>query len=348
MVKRCMVFIVSLMMVCVIGTAAHGNGNLVGDSLWIRAVIHTEEKGPIEAVWEEGGKGETMGGDRVIWGYFYASPDDVNWGSKENPDLFVKIWFDRSGRLDVNFFHVSVPEIDVYSDYPYNGTPDEEGTTTMSQRYIRQYYLNNQGEMEASQEDGNPPQGYSPQGNPAGDSTSHALRIGAMIDTDEKGLVDALWYKGGSSATAGGHEVLWGYFYANPNDVAWGSSDNPDLFVKIWFDASGRVDVNFFHVSVPDIEVYSELPSDGTYEQKGTTILNNRYIRQEYSDERSSKSKKEKHLTRCSVFAARPRRTIFSPRVSNIPLTCPLSGIRAAQVPAPHGPPHIITRPTRK
>ncbi len=285
MVKRCMAFIVSLMMVCMIGTAAHGNGNLVGDDLWIRAVIHTEEKGPIEAVWEEGGRGETMGGHRVIWGYFYASPDDVSWGSRENPDLFVKIWFDRSGRLDVNFFHVSVPEIDVYSDYPYNGTPDEEGTTTMSQRYIRQYYLNNQGEMETSQEDGNPPQGYSPQGNPAGDSTSHALRIGAMIDTDEKGLVDALWYKGGSSATAGGHEVLWGYFYANPNDVAWGSSDNPDLFVKIWFDASGRVDVNFFHVSVPDIEVYSELPSDGTYEQKGTTILNNRYIRQEYSDE---------------------------------------------------------------
>ena len=40
----------------------------------------------------------------------------------------------------------------------------------------------------------------------------------------------------------------------------------------------GRVDVNFFHVSVPDIEVYSDLPDDATYDQKGTTIMDNRYI----------------------------------------------------------------------
>ena len=53
--------------------------------------------------------------------------------------------------------------------------------------------------------------------------------------------------------------------------MTWGSQNNPDLFVKIWFDVCGRVDVNFFHVSVPDIEVYSDLPDDGTYDQKGTT-----------------------------------------------------------------------------
>jgi hypothetical protein len=45
---------------------------------------------------------------------------------------------------------------------------------------------------------------------------------------------------------------------------------------------SGRVDVNFFHVSVPDIEVYSALPDDGMYDQKGTTIMDDRYIRHEY------------------------------------------------------------------
>jgi hypothetical protein len=54
------------------------------------------------------------------------------------------------------------------------------------------------------------------------------------------------------------------------------------LFVKIWFDAGGRIDVNFFHVSVPDIEVYSDYPGDGSYDQAGTTIMTNRYIRQEY------------------------------------------------------------------
>ena len=43
----------------------------------------------------------------------------------------------------------------------------------------------------------------------------------------------------GETGSSGGH------FYASPSDVTWGSSNNPDLFVKIWFDVSGRVDVNF-------------------------------------------------------------------------------------------------------
>ena len=116
-------------------------GNLVTSDLWIKAVINTEEKGPIEAVWKKGGEDTTSRGDRVIWGHFYASPNDVTWGSENNPDLFVKIWFDVSGRVDVNYFHVSVPEIEVYSDYPYDGTVDEQGTTTMDNRYIRHEYM---------------------------------------------------------------------------------------------------------------------------------------------------------------------------------------------------------------
>jgi hypothetical protein len=67
----------------------------------------------------------------------------VTWGSENNPDLFVKIWFDVSGRIDVNYFHVSVPDIDVYSDYPYDGEYDQCGTTTMDYRYIRHEYWKN-------------------------------------------------------------------------------------------------------------------------------------------------------------------------------------------------------------
>jgi hypothetical protein len=37
-----------------------------------------------------------------------------------------------------------------------------------------------------------------------------------------------------------------------------------------------------FHVSVPDIEVYSDYPDDTIYDQKGTTIMSDRYIRHEY------------------------------------------------------------------
>ena len=258
------------------------SGHLVTSDLWIRAVIQTEEKGPIEAVWQKGGEDTTSRGDRVIWGHFYASPSDVTWGSQDNPDLFVKIWFDHYGRLDVNFFHVSVPDIVVYSDYPYDGTPDEHGITTMDRRYIRQYYENNQSYSDEQTEDGNPPSGYSPAGNPSGYSTINDLRIGAIINTVEKGPIDGVWRLGGQDTTARGDQVVWGHFYASPSDVTWGSENNPDLFIKVWFDVSGRVDVNFFHVSVPDIEVYSDLPSDGTYDQKSTTIMDNRYIRHEY------------------------------------------------------------------
>ncbi|MBW2738447.1 MAG: hypothetical protein JRE64_06250, partial [Deltaproteobacteria bacterium] len=107
----------------------------------------------------EGGEDVTSRGDRVIWGHFYASPSGVTWGSENNPDLFVKIWFDVSGRVDVNFFHVSVPDIEVYSDYLDNGTYDQLGTTTMNRRYIRQYYENGQSYSDESYEDGTPPHG---------------------------------------------------------------------------------------------------------------------------------------------------------------------------------------------
>lgn len=258
------------------------SGYLVTNDLWIRAVIHTEEKGPVKAVWKRGGQDTTLGGDIVIWGHFYASPDDVTWGSEHNPDLFVKIWFDRSGRVDVNFFHVSVPDITVYSAYPYEGQADLEGTTTLTKRYIRQYYLNGSGAMDENEEDGNPPEDDSPENSPRGYSPAGTLRIGAVINTDEKGAVDAVWRKGGEGWTSAGHYVLWGHFFASPDDVNWGSENNPDLFVKIWFDVSGRVDVNYFHVSVPDIETYADLPNKEAYNRKGTTKLSNRYIRHIY------------------------------------------------------------------
>jgi len=257
-------------------------GYLIEPNLWIRAVIHTEEKGSVEAVWQEGGRDKTEGGDKVIWGYFYASPDDVNWGSEDNPDVFVKIWFDRGGRVDVNYFHVSVPDIYVFSDYPYDKNYDEDGTVTTSRRYIRQFYMNSESYSENSYEDGNSADEMILQSAPTAYSMINNLKIGAIINTESKGPIDAVWRKGGDAYTAGGHQVLWGHFYASPGAVNWGSENNPDLFVKVWFDAYGRVDVNFFHVSVPSIEVYSDLLENGNYNRSGTTIMDDRYIRHEY------------------------------------------------------------------
>ncbi len=259
-----------------------GEDYRLAEDLRIRALIDTEEKGPVNAIWQKGGEDTTAAGDHVIWGYFYASPNDVSWGSRQNPDLFAKIWFDHSGRTDVNYFHVSVPDISVYSDNPDDGLPESQSTANMTRRYIRHWYQDGEGGTEGNDEDGNPPEGDAPAGNPSGYLTLNDLKIGAIINTEEKGPIEALWHQGGEDSTRRGDQVVWGLFYASQDEVTWGSENNPDLFVKIWFDVSGRVDVNYFHVSVPDIEIYSDLPNEGDYEQKGTTIMTNRYIRHGY------------------------------------------------------------------
>ncbi|OQX18769.1 MAG: hypothetical protein BWK80_37745 [Desulfobacteraceae bacterium IS3] len=259
-------------------------GYMASSDLWINAVIKTVEKGDIEAVWKQGGKESTAAGDTVIWGYFYASPDDVTWGSANNPDLFVKIWFDHGGRLDVNFFHVSVPDIEVFSDYKYDGTVNEQDTATTSDRYVKHYYENGESFVEINKEDGVSPPGYEQKNKPSGYNTVNGLKIGAVINIEDwpREPLDATWYFGGIENTKRGDTVVWGYFYADPHAVAWGSVNNPDLYVKIWFDVSGRIDVNYFHVSVPTIEVYSDYPGDGRYDKTGITLMTDRYTRHEF------------------------------------------------------------------
>lgn len=107
------------------------------------------------------------------------------------------------------------------------------------------------------------------------------LSIRAVINTVERGPIDAVWHPGGDEWTAHGDRVIWGFFHADPSQVSWGSSGNPDLYIKIWYDAGGRIDVNYFHVSVPDITVYSSFES-GPY-KTSTCSMNNRYQRHEYS-----------------------------------------------------------------
>jgi hypothetical protein len=262
--------------------AAPPTGYLVTDKLWIRAVINTEDKGPIDAVWQLGGQDTTARGDKVIWGYFYASPSDESWGSASNPDLFVKIWIDVTGPVYVDYFHVSVPDIDVYTDFSYDGVPDQHGTATLTDRFVEHSLVNGVSSSKIQAEDGLSPAGYSATANPVGVTLINNLRIGAMIDTEDKGPIEGKWHLGGQDTTGRGDQVLWGYFYADPALESWGSPNNPDLFVKVWFDVSGAVYVDFFHVSVPDIEVYSDLPSSGGYDHSGTTTLSNRFVEHRY------------------------------------------------------------------
>ena len=121
-------------------TVMPGGGFMVSDNLRIAAQIRTEH-GIIDASFHKGGEDTTARGDRVVWGYFYADPAYVSWGSRNNPEMYVKIWFDVTGRTDVNFSHVSVPDITVFSACPWNGTTyDRNDPLTTADRYVRHEY----------------------------------------------------------------------------------------------------------------------------------------------------------------------------------------------------------------
>ncbi|MCD4722678.1 MAG: PQQ-binding-like beta-propeller repeat protein [Desulfobacula sp.] len=261
-------------------------GIVVLDNIKIGAVIDTVEAGEIEATFFQGGESTTLRGDKVLWGYFYADPSKVSWGNKENPEAFVKVWIDIDGRTDVNYFHVSVPNIDVFTDFSNNGRYDEQDLTIMAdRRYIRHYLMEGKTDSDDNFEDGNCAYAYKIgcQYNhldvePVYNEVTPDLNIAAIIDTIEIGPSHAIWKFGGSNITDRGDTVIWGYFYANPLDVSWGTSQNPDIFVKIWFDVGGSLYVNFFHVSVPDINIYMTYPGIG-YGLKATTYTFNRYLR---------------------------------------------------------------------
>ena len=65
--------------------------------------------------WREVQRFTDRNGNTVIAGYLYASHNTVGWGSPANPEVYVKVWFDRSGALAVNFFHVGYFDIKVFS-----------------------------------------------------------------------------------------------------------------------------------------------------------------------------------------------------------------------------------------
>jgi sugar lactone lactonase YvrE len=261
---------------------AKSEGALVTENLWMMATINTEERGPIEAVWRLGGDAKTSRGDRVIWGYFHASPSDVGWGSSDNPDAFVKIWYDVTGRVDVNFFHVSVPDIEVISSINEVETP-RFNILSRSKRYARHTYQPAKGIGTDELLDTVVAEIYTPDNNPAHFTLPvHDMQIGALLQTVEMGAINGVWQFGGSGTTLRGDQVAWGFFSANPDDVSWGSQNNPELYVKVWYDApTKRIDVNFFHVSAPDIKAYSGF-SSVNYNKGATTTVNTRYTRHEY------------------------------------------------------------------
>jgi len=116
-----------------------------GNAVFIAASIDTVEKGEVLMYREVMTDEKTQGGDRVITGYFYVpSVSGINWASISNPELLFKVWIDRSGRVDINYVHVSVPRITTYSwdkENSHDGI-DIQGDVIIGYgtRYFRHYY----------------------------------------------------------------------------------------------------------------------------------------------------------------------------------------------------------------
>ena len=95
--------------------------------------------------------------------------------------------------------------------------------------------------------------------------------------------VTLVWKMVGADITPSGDRVVSGYFYADPNDFAYGSQYNPEVFVKIFTAANGWCNIAFNHVTADDIVVSSAHYYKDTADQVGTLTLNDRLGEHQYN-----------------------------------------------------------------
>ena len=91
------------------------------------------------------------------------------------------------------------------------------------------------------------------------------------------------WNMVGADLTPSGDQVISGYFYADPNDFAYGSVYNPELFVKIYIATGGWCNVAFNHVTVDPVTVYSAHHYTGIATQTGSATIDSRLVQHEYT-----------------------------------------------------------------
>ena len=116
----------------------NGYREKINNDLTIVAIVDTPDgyEKDVDTVWRYGGASED---GKAVWGFFYVDPLHVWWGSYNNPELYVKIWFDPSGRIDVNYFHVSYDDITVRTGVEYSDgwIGDVKSTATRDQRFVQ-------------------------------------------------------------------------------------------------------------------------------------------------------------------------------------------------------------------
>ena len=108
------------------------------------------------------------------------------------------------------------------------------------------------------------------------------LWVKAVLEVPDSPVV-LVWKAVGTDITPIGAQVISGYFYADPEDFAYGSIYNPEVFVKIYIDPGGWCNIAFNHVTVDDVTVYSAHSYAGTPDQTGTAMLTNRLVEHQYT-----------------------------------------------------------------
>ena len=108
------------------------------------------------------------------------------------------------------------------------------------------------------------------------------LRCKAILHVPDSQVI-LKWNMVGADLTPSGDQVISGYFYADPNDFAYGSMYNPELFVKIYIATNGWCNIAFNHVTVDPVTVYSAHQFSGSVDQTGSATIESRLVQHEYS-----------------------------------------------------------------
>ena len=120
-------------------TASSSDGYMLSSDLWAKAVLQPAT-GAVNLIWKEVGTDNTLSGDTVISGYFYASPEDFPYGSQYNPEVFVKVYIALNGWTNMAFNHVTVDAVDISSAKEFSGSIDQFGTATLNDRLLEHQY----------------------------------------------------------------------------------------------------------------------------------------------------------------------------------------------------------------
>jgi len=275
MLKRFSVAGLSLFVVVFITSvaiAAQDGGYNATSELWIKAVLQVPGN-PVTLIWKEVGSDTTPSGDQVISGYFYADSDGFAYGSVYNPELFVKIYIASNGWCNMAFNHVTVDDVSIYS---MSNGESQSSTATLNSRLVQHQYngvaiddtLRTAGETAATSHS----EGY---------TLNSGLWAKAVLQPSA-GAVNLIWKEVGTDITPSGDRVVSGYFYADPNDFAYGSMYNPEVFVKVYIASNGWANMAFNHVTVDSVDISSAHNYVGTSDQSGVATLDGRLLEHQY------------------------------------------------------------------